>query len=138
MSLVLRNRNLFDDFFSQNLNHFYSSKISDDFSPLVNLRNTEKAYVLEAELAGVSRDDIDIATHEGYLILKGHKKFVNNEEGDHYHHVERTFGEFERRFRLGKDADVENITANYDNGLLVINVPRVNDPKRNYNKVSIS
>ena len=138
MSLVLRNKNLLDDFFGHSFSNFYSTKEFEDFNPKVNLRESEKSYFLEAELAGLKREDVDIFTHEEFLVIKGEKTRSDDSKEDAYHHIERSYGEFERRFKLGKDADRENIKASFENGLLIIEIPKIIDETNGYNKISIS
>jgi HSP20 family protein len=87
---------------------------------------TERGYDIRVELPGVSRDDIKILIEQNILTISGEKK-RNDAEGAHLHRAERIFGKFERSFRLPGNTDGEKVAASYDNGVLIIFLPRAQD-----------
>ncbi len=96
----------------------------DIFTPAVNEKADEKGYYLEVDLPGVKKEDIDISINEGVLSISGERKLEKKEEKDNYTRIESFFGRFERAFKLPNDADLENIDAKYENGVLKIFIPR--------------
>lgn len=90
--------------------------------PAVDLCETAEAFLLTAELPGISRDQIHIALHEGRLTLQGRRDArVRCEK---YHQVERGHGEFSRSFLLPPTVDPDGITADLHDGVLTITVPK--------------
>ncbi len=96
----------------------------ETFSPQVDLRETEKAYVLCAELPGLSENDIEISLENQVLRLKGEKRAEREEKEGNYYVTERSFGSFYREFALPNDVDEDNIEASFKNGVLNINLPK--------------
>ncbi len=101
----------------------------DVFTPAVNEKADEKGYHLEVDLPGVKKEDIEISVNEGILAISGERKLEKKEEKDNYTRIESFFGRFERAFKLPPDADLENIDAKYENGVLKIFIPRKAKPE---------
>ena len=87
------------------------------FTPSMDVEETDTSYVLMLDLPGVDGDELHIDLDEGVLHIHGtrHEKKVG--EDDSRRRVERTFGEFSRKFRLPEDVNAEEIVADYDNGV---------------------
>ena len=94
------------------------------FSPAVNIYEEEDAIVLEAELPGLTAEEIDIDVHQNVLTLSGERKLEKEEKRDGYHRVERQYGSFARSFVLPRTVDSEHIDAKLDAGVLVLRLPK--------------
>ena len=92
--------------------------------PDIDVRENDKEIVFEAELPGLDEKDVDIMLRDGVLSLKGHKKSKRDEKSDIYHVVERSYGSFDRAFKLPDTIDENQIKANFDKGVLQIVVPK--------------
>ncbi len=79
---------------------------------------------IKADLPDVDQKDISLQVHDGRMVLKGERKFEEEEKKEHYYHVERRFGSFERTFTLPAGADPDKVTAEYDKGVLTVHVPK--------------
>jgi len=101
----------------------------ESFTPAVNEKVDEKGYYLEIDLPGVKKDDIDISVNDGILTVSGERKLEKKEEKDNYTRIESFFGRFERVFKLPLDADLDNVEAKYENGVLKIFIPRKQKPE---------
>jgi len=101
----------------------------DIFTPAVNEKVDEKGYYLEVDLPGVKKEDIEISVNEGVLTISGERKLEKKEEKDNYTRIESFFGRFERAFKLPSDADLDNIDAKYENGVLHIFIPKKAKPE---------
>lgn len=103
-----------------------------EFSPAVDVRETEQAIVLTAELPGISRDDLEIEVHKNLLTLKGERKLEQKQEGDRYYRVERSHGSFVRHFQLPTTVDADAIGAELADGVLTLTLPKKAEaqPKR--------
>ena len=100
----------------------------ESFTPAVNERVDEKGYYLEIDLPGVKKEDIDISVSDGVLVISGERKLEKKEEKPNYTRIESFFGRFERAFKLPSDADLDNIEAKYEDGVLKIFIPKKQKP----------
>ena len=100
----------------------------ESFTPAVNERVDEKGYYLEIDLPGVKKEDIDISVNDGVLVISGERKLEKKEEKPNYTRIESFFGRFERAFKLPTDADLDNIEAKYEDGVLKIFIPKKQKP----------
>ncbi|MDH4066575.1 MAG: Hsp20/alpha crystallin family protein, partial [Acidobacteriota bacterium] len=92
------------------------------WAPAVDLCETDVAFVMTAELPGVSRDQIDISFDDGRLTFRGRRDA--RVACEHYHQLERGHGEFSRTFALPPHVDPSLIAADLSGGVLTITVPK--------------
>lgn len=100
------------------------SRIADWFAPASEASTTEADYQIDLELPGVDPDDIHVSVDGNSLVVKGEKRSSRTEEGRSYYFTERTYGSFQRTFRLPADADTDRVSADTNNGVLMIRVPK--------------
>ncbi len=96
-----------------------------EWSPVADISETEKEYVVKAELPGVKREDIKVTQEEGVLTIEGERKYEKKEKDEKVHRVERFFGSFTRSFSLPEDADAKNIRADSTDGVLNVHIPKL-------------
>ena len=96
--------------------------------PPVDLYETSSRYVITAEVAGLTREDIDIQVADGRLTLRGERPRRGGEAG-RFDRVERGYGRFARAFVLPQAVDVSGITADLRDGVLTIEVPKAFDKR---------
>ncbi len=94
------------------------------FFPVVDVVETDEAYVLRAELPGVRKEDVKLHLVNNVLTLKGQKHSDPVEEKAQYLHTERTSGTFERSFTLGTPIQSDSVTAKYTDGVLEVRVAK--------------
>lgn len=99
------------------------------WSPRVDLVENEQAYVIEADLPGVAKEDVKINFHDGVLSVSGERKVAEKKEKDNYVRVERSYGHFFRSFNLPLAVDIDHIEAKHENGVLRIRVPKAEESK---------
>ncbi len=104
--------------------HTLGTRIAEWFSPPSEASSDDTDYIIEAELPGVSIDDIDLTLHDGIITLKGEKRSSRQESGDSYFFSERRYGAFARNYQLPKDVDPESIRAEMKEGVLNIRIAR--------------
>ncbi len=85
--------------------------------------------MLEAELPGMTRDDFELSFENNTLTLKGERKFEKKDESDNYHRVERAYGSFTRSFTLPNTVTVDGVTAEFNNGILHVALPKREETK---------
>jgi HSP20 family protein len=94
------------------------------WSPRVDIAETDKQYEIHVELPGLDKSDLSLKVEDGLLVLSGERKSETEEKERRFRRVERLYGRFERSFRLPKEADVEKIEAEFKNGLLLISIAK--------------
>jgi len=108
------------------------------WSPKVDIYETDESYVLNAELPGLKKEDIQIDLNDNTLTLKGERKFEEKVEKDNYVRVERSYGSFTRSFVLSDNVNPENIKATYKDGVLEVTLPKKEEAKPKEIKVEIN
>jgi HSP20 family protein len=101
-----------------------------DVFPRVNVWEEQDALYVEAELPGVKKDNLDLTVVENELILKGQCADQGGEsEGKTYHRRERPVGSFTRVIRLPFDVDANGVKASFNDGVLLVTLPKAEAAK---------
>jgi HSP20 family protein len=125
MTPVNRLERLFDRFFDDS---FFNFGLTPDWGagvPVSLWQDDDHVYV-EAELPGLSDQDVDVTVHNGMLFIRGERK---PEEGRQYLYNGRTWGRFERVITLPEPVDADNVRAELTNGILRVALPRSPETK---------
>ncbi|MGH8292171.1 MAG: Hsp20/alpha crystallin family protein [Gammaproteobacteria bacterium] len=112
-----------------------SGLTASDWIPAVDIKEEDNRFLIHADVPGVDPKDIEITMEDGILTLKGERKSETREERDGYHRVERTGGQFFRRFTLPDTADAEGVSAKGVNGVLEISIPK--QPKAQPRRITV-
>ncbi|AXH16273.1 Hsp20/alpha crystallin family protein [Malaciobacter mytili] len=99
------------------------------FVPSVNTREGEFAYHIDVDLPGVKKENIKVDVHKDILTISGERKIKEEIKEEDYYKVETSFGKFTRSFTLPENADIENIDANYEDGVLEVVIPKLAEEK---------
>ena len=100
-----------------------------DWYPSVDVAETERAFHIHAELPGVKKEDIKVNVNDGVLTLSGHRKAKLEEKGKKFHRVERSYGSFSRSFALPDNVKPDSVQANFQDGVLEVDLPKSIDEK---------
>jgi HSP20 family protein len=92
--------------------------------PAMDLVETEDSFVLKADLPGVSEEDVHIELDDNVLTVRGERKSEQEERKQGYYRVERSTGSFARSLTLPDGVDPEAVTANFDRGVLEVQIPK--------------
>ena len=106
------------------------------FTPVVNTREGEFAYHVEADLPGVKKEDISVDTKDNVLTITGERKHKEEVNKDDYYKLESSYGKFQRSFTLPDGVDSENIKASCENGVLEVTIPKLTI-KENKKKIEV-
>ena len=140
MSLIPRD-SLFDidRFFSPFFGADNNRELQNSFfTPRVDIKDKKDHYEITAELAGVKKEDIQLKLENGVLTLSAHTEQEKTDEEDgRVIRRERRSGQFMRSFALGDDVHQEDIQARFDNGLLTLKVPKLEQAKQISKSISI-
>ena len=108
------------------------------WSPLVDITEDEKEYLVKAEIPEMKKEDIKINVHDEVLTVSGERKYEKEEKGKKFHRVERAYGSFMRSFTLPEDADGSKISAEYKDGLLKVHLPKSEQAKKKSIEVKVA
>ena len=102
----------------------WNSGTAPSFSPRIDVRENDKAYLLAVELPGVQEKDINVTVTDGVLTVQGEKSEDRQENESSYNRQERVYGRFERSFPLPEGIETDQIEARFRNGMLEIGLPK--------------
>ncbi|WP_287759288.1 Hsp20/alpha crystallin family protein [Acidiphilium sp.] len=106
-------------------------------APAVDIVEQEKAFVITAELPGLTEKDVEIKATDDTLAITGEKRTEQETSEADYQLCERRYGKFERRFSLPAGADASKIEARFANGVLTITLPKRPEAIRAERKIEI-
>lgn len=101
------------------------SGFDSDFSPAINSREGEFAYHIEVDLPGIKKEDINISIEDSKLTISGKRNLKDEVKEENYYKVESSFGSFSRSFSVPEEADIENIHAESEDGVLEVIIPKL-------------
>jgi len=110
---------LFSNFFSSRNSHS-----ENRFLPAMNISSNDESVSVSIELPGVNVEDVDINIDKNILTISGEKKSIQDESKDSYHRIESICGKFSRSVRIPDEADSEQVTASFKNGLLNVEIKK--------------
>ena len=108
------------------------------FAPPVDVYEDEHNVTLKIEVPGIEEKDIDVRIENNTMTVHGERKFEKDEKEENYRRVERQYGSFTRTFTLPNTVDTENVSANYDKGVLKIKLAKKAEAKPKQVKVNVS
>ncbi|KQN38632.1 heat-shock protein [Pedobacter sp. Leaf41] len=126
--------NVFDSLFSEAV----SKNKMVDKSPNVNIHENETAYVIELAAPGLKKEDFQINLKKDTLSVWAEVKRDETQVAKDYTRKEFDFSSFARSFNLPETADGEKITAEYKDGILVINIGKKDDTKLQHKEIVVS
>ncbi len=112
-------------------------RVADFFAPHADAAATGEKYEIKVELPGVAPNDIKIDVEDNTMTIHGEKKFEREEKGKTYFFSERSYGSFERSFRLPANAKADEISAGFKDGVLSIGIPKSGPPPSNSRRIEI-
>jgi HSP20 family protein len=99
------------------------------WAPALDISERKDAYLVTVELPGVEADDLEITMEDGLLTIQGERHFAHDSSEQQFHRVERRYGAFRRSITLPAQVQAEQIEASFDNGVLQILVPKMEEAK---------
>jgi HSP20 family protein len=108
--------------------------------PAVEIEETADELVLTVELPGMTKENVEVAFEDDVLTIRGEKKEEHREpNGERRYHVwERTYGAFQRTFTLPRTIEPTKIVAEFNNGVLVVKMPKTALAKAKGRKIEIA
>jgi HSP20 family protein len=109
-----------------------------DWNPLVDIEETDKEYLVKAELPEVPKADVKVEIREGVLYIEGERKKEKEEKGRKFHRIERSYGKFTRSFSIPDDVDEAKVAAEFKDGILYVKLPRTHMAKAKAFEVKVA
>jgi len=135
---VLRKRSYFpyyrDEFFGKDLLSSFFSDGADYTVPAVNIKEAESHFEIEVAAPGVSKEDFKVKLEKNILTVTSEKEMKKDEEKGNFMRKEFSYNSFCRSFSIPETVDVEKIKASHKDGILVIELPKVDEAKIKFNK----
>ena len=119
MLMPRRNYSLFDDLFRDD---FFDKKMPTLMK--TDIKEMKDKYQLEVDLPGYKKDNINIELEDGYLRISAKVEDKKEDEDSNYLHKERYYGECTRSFYVGEEIKEEEISAEFTDGILRIDIPK--------------
>jgi len=124
----------------ENLQHQLSDMIGDvrlpvmdaregTWMPRVDVRESDDALLVQAELPGVQKKDVMLEVKDDILTLSGERRYEKNVKEEHVHRVERVYGHFSRSFNLPHNVDASKVDAHMKDGILYVRLPKLESAK---------
>ena len=92
--------------------------------PAVDIRETNDALLVQAELPGIEKKDVSLEIKEGVLTISGERRYEKDVNEDHTHRIERSYGSFSRSFSLPANIDADKVKATMKSGVLEVTLPK--------------
>ena len=108
------------------------------WQPLADVYETDEAWVIRLELAGVPKGDFSVTTNKGILTVRGNRRDEFEGKWRTYHQAEINYNEFERSFPLPRETDESTIKAGYKDGLLTITIMKRSSSPAERKKITIT
>jgi len=94
------------------------------WAPSVDIRETDDALLVQAELPGIDKKDVKLEVREGVMTLSGERRYEKDVEEENVHRIERSYGSFTRSFSLPANIDSEKVQAEMKDGVLSVRLPK--------------
>lgn len=99
------------------------------WSPRVDVYEKDNNLIVEAEIPGAKKEDIEVKVKDNSIVIKGEVKKEEEKKEENYYRSERFYGRFERILPLPTDVKVEEAKATFENGILKLTIPKVSQEK---------
>ena len=102
----------------------------------MDLHENDKSYEMKVDIPGMKKEDIKLTTEENKLVIEGERQ--DEKKDDKCHFVERHFGSFHREVCLPVNAEMDKISASYENGVLSVSVPKKEEVKPAKKQITVN
>ena len=118
-----------DEYINQMLGDFggaFTEHVEREWRLAVDLSETDEAYIIEADMPGVDKDEVNIELLDDVVTIKGERKSEKSESDEKrgYHRAERSYGGFTRTFRIPDGFKTDDVSASFENGVLRVTLPK--------------
>ncbi len=111
--------------------------LSGKWSPNVDIYEDQNSIRLEADLPGMKAEDFNLSIENYKLTLTGERKFEKEDKGENFHRIERSYGSFTRTFSLPSTVNVDDVNAEFRDGVLRVTLPKREEVKARQINVTV-
>ena len=122
LSLQERMNRLFEESLARE--HQEGAGLPAAWAPPADVVETGTAYIVELELPGLSREDVEVHAEAHELVVRGRRRAAREARPERFHRMERSYGVFQRAFRFEHEIASQHVTADLRDGLLRIELPK--------------
>ena len=108
-----------------------------DWAPSADISETDKEYVIRAELPAVKKEDVQVTLDEGMITIKGERKQQKEDKNEKFHRVETFYGTFERRFSLPDNVNADAVRCESKDGILTVHIPKAEVSKQKPKQITV-
>jgi HSP20 family protein len=108
------------------------------WAPPVDVEETDKEYLIKADLPAVKKPDIKVGIDDGVLTIEGERRQEKEEKNKRFHRVERTYGKFVRRLTVPSDVSQAQVAAEFKDGVLHVHLPKAPNGKPRSVEVNVT
>ena len=108
------------------------------WAPALDVHEDKDAYVVQAELPGLKREEIEVSLQDGALVISGERQAEKVEAGVEVHRQERFYGKFQRALSLPEPVAADKVKADYKDGVLTVTLPKSEEAKPKKIDVSVN
>ena len=114
-----------------------TAAIREGFHARLDVHDANESVVVTVDLPGLKREDFEIVAHDDILTIRGERRSNTTSEKEGRRWTERAYGRFERSVRLPERAVVSKATAEFENGVLTVTVPKEADAKATPHRIEV-
>ena len=100
-----------------------------EWSPSADISETDREYLISAELPGLKKDDVKLTLGDGVITIEGERKQQKEEKTEKFHRVESFYGSFSRSFALPENVNADAVRSEMKDGILTVHVPKTEHHK---------
>ena len=104
----------------------------------MDIKEKDDSFLLFADIPGLNKNDINVHIENNVIFISGERKIASNEDYKSYHYRERTYGSFKRSFKLPKNVNEKKISAEFNNGVLSIIIPKLKGTLSKERKIKVN
>jgi len=104
-------------------------EIALEWSPSADISETDKEYLIRAELPGIKKEDVKVNLSDGMITIEGERRQEKDEKTEKFHRVERLYGSFSRRFSVPEHIRADAVRSEYKDGVLCVHIPKTEKEK---------
>jgi HSP20 family protein len=115
-------------FFEDRIDRVFERALGRDrqtpWMPAMDVYETDEKLVVTLELPGLSAADVDVQVEDSTLTINGKREFSSEVNEEHYHRIERRYGQFSRAVTLPPQVDAGKVDARFEDGVLTVEIPK--------------
>ena len=107
------------------------------WAPSADISETDKEYVIRAELPAVNKQDVQVTLDQGIITIKGERKQQKEDKNEKFHRVESFYGSFERSFSLPDNVNADSIRCESKDGVLAVHIPKAEISRQKPKQIAV-